>query len=215
MISNSMRMSDRRGDHLNNDIKVSSRLKIGTTGHRDVEVTVGLSSSLEKAIKGLIKDHPSREIIVLSPLAEGADRIIYHTIMKVRKNASLHALLPLEVKEYTKDFKTVPSKEEFLELLEQSYKIDIITTRKNTLKGEMIDRYEYDPGDLREISYEACGHLMVDMCDVLIAIWDGKKARGKGGTGEVVGHARKKGTPIIWIHSNDHQEVRYENFQGK
>jgi len=53
----------------------------------------------------------------------------------------------------------------------------------------------------REGAYQAAGERVVEMCDVLIALWDGQKGRGKGGTGEIVAYARKKSLPLVWIHA--------------
>jgi hypothetical protein len=51
----------------------------------------------------------------------------------------------------------------------------------------------------REESYIAAGNYILDRCDVLIAIWDGQVAKGKGGTGEIVHIARERGLPLAWI----------------
>ena len=47
-------------------------------------------------------------------------------------------------------------------------------------------------------SYAA--HAIVERCDLLIAVWDGQRAVGKGGTGDVVAYAKKLGVDIrvIW-----------------
>lgn len=49
-------------------------------------------------------------------------------------------------------------------------------------------------------SHMAASKLMVDDVDELYAVWDGKPARGYGGTGDVVAHARERGIPVhvIW-----------------
>jgi len=46
----------------------------------------------------------------------------------------------------------------------------------------------------------AASKLMVDEADELYAVWDGKPARGYGGTADVVAYAREHGTPVrvIW-----------------
>jgi hypothetical protein len=40
----------------------------------------------------------------------------------------------------------------------------------------------------------------VDRSDVLLAVWDGRPARGFGGTGDVVAYARRRGVPVevVW-----------------
>ena len=52
----------------------------------------------------------------------------------------------------------------------------------------------------------------VDGSDVLIAVWDGEPARGRGGTAEVVAYARSLGKPVVLIDSNT-LEVTRENLQ--
>jgi hypothetical protein len=41
---------------------------------------------------------------------------------------------------------------------------------------------------------------MIEQADELFAVWDGKPARGYGGTADVVDAARKRGLPVtvIW-----------------
>jgi hypothetical protein len=44
-------------------------------------------------------------------------------------------------------------------------------------------------GEAREDAYARAGHAIVDASDVLVALWDGKPARGRGGTAEIVQYA--------------------------
>ena len=52
-----------------------------------------------------------------------------------------------------------------------------------------------------EEAFLAAGHAMVDRCDHLFAVWDGRPARGLGGTADVVSYARSRGRPItvLWV----------------
>jgi hypothetical protein len=49
-------------------------------------------------------------------------------------------------------------------------------------------------------SYMTASRLMIDAADELYAVWDGRPARGYGGTADVVAYARKHGKPVrvIW-----------------
>ena len=38
---------------------------------------------------------------------------------------------------------------------------------------------------------------MVDRSERLVAVWDGKPARGIGGTADIVSYARQKGVPVV------------------
>ena len=49
-------------------------------------------------------------------------------------------------------------------------------------------------------AYMDAGRRIVDMCDELLAVWDGFPADGLGGTGDVVAYARRAGKPVrvVW-----------------
>jgi len=48
-------------------------------------------------------------------------------------------------------------------------------------------------------AYEAAGWVVLDQCDLLIAIWDGKAPRGLGGTGQIVHEALRRGIPTVSV----------------
>jgi hypothetical protein len=52
---------------------------------------------------------------------------------------------------------------------------------------------------------------IVDAADVLLVVWDGKPESGLGGTAQLVGFARARRLPIIWIHK-DTCAVQREHF---
>ena len=54
----------------------------------------------------------------------------------------------------------------------------------------------------RPAGYVAAGQYMLAHCDLLIALWDGKPARGAGGTADVVAQARQLCLPIAWIYTH-------------
>lgn len=55
-------------------------------------------------------------LTILSPLAEGADRLVVREVLKF-PGAVLEVVLPLEKDDYVRDFETKESKEEFEMLL--------------------------------------------------------------------------------------------------
>ena len=48
-------------------------------------------------------------------------------------------------------------------------------------------------------AYVPLARVLVEQADLLVAVWDGERARGVGGTAEVVQHARRDAVPIIRI----------------
>lgn len=52
-----------------------------------------------------------------------------------------------------------------------------------------------------EAAYLAAGQAVVDRCDHVFAVWDGRPARGLGGTADIVAYARALGRPttVLWV----------------
>lgn len=154
------------------------RLRIGVTGHRRLEDEEALAQQVRRVlrrIRELVPEPPHAQVLltVVSPLAEGADRLIAEEVLKI-ENADLVAPLPLPREEYIQDFESAESKREFEGLLSQA--------------KEVVD---LDRSGSGEGAYERVGKYVVDHCDVLVAIWDGKESRGRGGTANIIEYARQ------------------------
>lgn len=65
---------------------------------------------------------------VLSPLAEGADRLVAREVLKV-PGAVMEVILPLEKTDYMRDFETDESKAEFEALLSQARTVRQLPSR--------------------------------------------------------------------------------------
>lgn len=183
------------------------RLRIGVTGHRQLTDAKELAARIEEAldihVPGLL-DSALREQIrsstrtplafaVLTPLAEGADRLVAETILK-RPDARVEVVLPLTVEDYLEDFQTAASRAEFKRLLALARRP--ISLRETPLEAD------FAPGELAEArkeAYEDVGRYVVRHCDVLIALWDREEARGRGGTAEIVRYARSIDRPVVII----------------
>ena len=144
-------------------------LRIGVTGHRSFadhdQVAESVTSVLDRLLEG------GADPVVVTSLAEGADRFVAE--MVVSRSGSLEVILPLEVADYERDFGTESSRSEFTGLLAWASTVSIVDP----------------PDETREGAYEAAGHAMVQRSDVVIALWDGTPARGRGGTAEIIQYA--------------------------
>lgn len=179
---------------------------VGVTGHRRLLDTESIHSGVDRALNKINEVFPGESLIILSPLAEGADRLVVHRAMEMF-NVQLVVPLPLAVNEYMLDFNTESSRNEFAHLLGQANQVLEIPASKN-----------------REDSYLAAGLYVLDNSDVLIALWDGQPAHGPGGTGQIVAKARDRLMPIAWVFAGrdysqsdaafrrKHGEVTFENF---
>jgi hypothetical protein len=68
-----------------------------------------------------------------------------------------------------------------------------------------------------EEAFLAAGHRVVELSDLLIAVWDGKVARGKGGTADIVGYARELGARLCFYGLpglHDEQKLLATEFLG-
>ena len=66
----------------------------------------------------------------------------------------------------------------------------------------------------REDGYLDCGIETVNGADVLIAVWDGEPARGKGGTADVVQYAESIGKPVMIIDADDRTSAQRRTGTG-
>jgi len=164
---------------------------VGFSGHRQIADPVGLGEAIAAAL-GDLRNRTHGEWLGLSSVAEGGDQLF---IARVRAlGMSWHAILPLPRAEFAKDFP--PAEWRTVEaILDGAEHVRVITENGT-----------------REDAYLDCGMATVDGADVLLAVWDGEPARGRGGTADVVAYARSLGRPLILIDSNT-LAVSRENLQ--
>ena len=176
------------------DGRIPFTFRIGVTGHRDLADPDALRAPIREAVRRLKEIVPvSPEDIVpvvISALAEGADRLVAEVVLRAQEDARLEVALPLPAEDYIEDFKTEDSKREFCCLLDQAS--DIRLTPDAPTRNE---------------AYERAGRYIVDRSDAVIAVWDGEPPRGQGGTAEIVGYAEEQGVPLAWVHTKDRPTV--------
>lgn len=148
-------------------------LTLGVTGHRDLvaaEIPV-IENRLRELFQQLAKRYRDTPLRLLTPLAEGGDRIA----ARVARECGIDLLvaLPMPPAEYEKDFADAASRRAFREFLEDATVVDVRAAR------EVVDGG-------RDQAYAQAGIYSSDHCQILIAIWDGKAAQLVGGTADVV-----------------------------
>jgi hypothetical protein len=143
-------------------------------------------------------------ISVVSALAEGADRMTALAVVarteagqwskKPDAEFVLDAPLPFAATTYLDDFKTEGSKAEFAALQKQARSV-LALPGERALPGDSKDQ-----ATLRENkSYEAVGLTVLNQSDILLAVWDGERAAGRGGTMDMLNFAVRSGIPIIHV----------------
>lgn len=156
--------------------------RIGVTGHRKLADAAAIEAGVDAALAAIEARFPQEPLRILSSLAEGADRLVARRVLS-RPGARLVAVLPLPRLDYMTDFESQQSREEFLALL-----------------GEAEAVIEMPATDSRTEAYERAGRYVVEHSDVLVAVWDGLPASGRGGTAEMVAWARGLGKTVcrVW-----------------
>lgn len=151
---------------------------VGFSGHRQINEPALIAQTIRDELERLRRSSAD-EWIALSSVAEGSDQLFVEQARAL--GLSWHAVLPLPSTEFAKDFSATEwSKVEML--LAKAEHVRVI-----------------NENGTREDAYLDCGIETVNGADVLLAVWDGDEARGKGGTGDVVAYARSLGKPVIVI----------------
>jgi hypothetical protein len=144
---------------------------IGVTGHQHLPEAARIH--VEQAITKLLCDQQG-PVIGLSSLADGADQIFADVLL--RGGGTLHAVIPCWGYASTFD---VAGRENYLRLLNAARSVTTLAYAKPS-----------------EQAYDAAGQYIVEHCDVLVAVWDGQPAVGRGGTADAVAHARRLGRDV-------------------
>ena len=174
------------------------RLRVGVTGHRPNRMPEAQwernKSDLAEAMAKIEEMHRGRGRILLSGLAEGADRMA--AFVALGRGWRLGAILAFHRTRFEEDFPNPFAIGEFRALLAASDTVEE--------PGRSAHR-----GKPPEDGYHAVGQRLLEQSHVLIAVWDGEGSRGKGGTVDVMEEARARGIPVVWVHASKPQRPRW------
>lgn len=154
-------------------------MKVGITGHQD---RAGIQWPWVREILRSKLTEIGTIDRALSSLAAGSDQVFAEVAVDL--GIPLTAVVPLE--NYDRFFKG-ESLTKYRRLLAQS------------------DPHLLFGGDDAERAFLEAGIYIANECDLLFAVWDGEKAEGIGGTGDIVTYAQKHLKPVI------HLEPRSQN----
>jgi hypothetical protein len=173
-------------------------LSVGVTGHR----ADALSPDSIEALQGRIRDilrliarsgralckrerdcfgDQAPRLRFVSPIADGADQIAAEVALEL--GWELQVIVPFGRDAYRASLANHGARERF-----------------DTLLAKAACVLELPGDQRRELdAYVMTGRATVAHCDILIAVWDGRPPRGRGGTGEVVQIALTHGTAIVHV----------------
>lgn len=149
--------------------------RVGVTGHQRLDDAASwpwVESALRQQLVEMV--HP---LVGVTSLAVGADQLFARLVLE--QKGRIHAVLPFADIERSFSPADIPG---YRKLLSQSI-VEVLDT----------------PGT-DEDAYFAAGQRVVELSEILLAVWDGKPSKGKGGTADVVAHAISLGLPLIQIN---------------
>ena len=151
-------------------------MKVGITGHQDLgsEETISwLSDTLESIVKQYGID------LGITSLAIGADQL-YTEILK-KRHIRYIAIIPSE--EYEKTFTDRNKLDKYIALLQGASDTIKLPFEKPT-----------------ETAFYEAGKQVVNLSEIVIAIWNGLPAKGLGGTGDIVKDALSIEKPVVHLN---------------
>lgn len=160
--------------------------KIGITGHQNIgteQVLNWVRAEIENSIRLASCTHG------YTCLAIGADQL-FAEVLKAH-SISFTAIIPCF--QY-----------------DQAFLSDVTVQRYKELRADASNTILLDFGEPSAKAFYAAGKRVTDEADLLIAVWDGKPAKGLGGTADVVHYAQKKGKLIVHINTLDLYVTKYQ-----
>jgi hypothetical protein len=172
---------------LANESKAPVHVRVGVTGHRVLTDIGRIVSGVRRAIETIQRAYADPPLTVVSSLAEGADRIVVEEVLRT-PGACLVVALPFSLHQYTRDFgpSESPSRAQFDNLLGLAGEIHVVAPVASRAEG-----------------YALAGEYVLEHCDVLLAVWDGRPSQGRGGTAEIVQRARTLGKPLVIVRAGN------------
>jgi hypothetical protein len=164
--------------------RTPTHVSVGVTGHRALADRDRLEAGVDAALARIERAFPALALEVVSSIAEGADLLVAERALR-HPGARLVVVLPFEQDRYLADFSPA-ARAEFVRMLARAHEVVTLPPART-------------PAD----AYAAAGRYVLSQSDVLLAVWDGKNAQGKGGTGEIVTRARRHQLPIARVHAGN------------
>jgi hypothetical protein len=165
----------------------------GVSGHRDLVRTdlPELRKQLQIVFERFRSAYPNASFELLSPLAEGADRMAAEVALA--SGIKLAVPMPMTQTDYERDFTQAQSLSEFRRLLATA-------SSQWELSGDQPNQSLLSDSNRRTQRYAAVGDFIARASHVLILLWDGRDNQKVGGT--------------AWVKKRREHWVRLAEMQG-
>jgi hypothetical protein len=170
-----------------------STLHIGASGHQQIggEATIEfVSRQLRELLTTFQRQahEQGQKIIAHSALAIGTDRLFAKTALGL--GIPVELMIPCSY--YEDIYDSIEVREEYHYLLDRCQQVHKLPFQACS-----------------EDAYLAAGHWIVDHSDLVMLVWNGYPAGGKGGTADIATYARLVRCPFIHIHTRLHIVKQY------
>ena len=151
-------------------------MRIGITGHRGLPVDT--ERSVTAAVREAVSACPATGLVGVSCIADGPDTWFARAVLE--HGGSLEIVVPAA-----------------------NYRASLPDWH-HAVYDDLVRRasevHETGLPDSDPHAYMFGSEVLVGMVDELLAVWDGRPARGHGGTADVVTYARRTGVPVrvLW-----------------
>jgi hypothetical protein len=162
-------------------------MMIGVTGHR-VLPNHATWNWLSTQLKGFLQEL-GQPIMGVTSLAIGADQLFAEVLLEIR--AEIFAVIPFTG--YERTFENETDLRNYLRFMNSASRIEILT-----------------PSASDEQAYLRAGERVVDVSELLVAIWNGEEARGLGGTKDIVDYAMFLDKPLVQFNPITREIIRRE-----
>jgi len=156
-------------------------MKVGITGHQNLG-EVETVAWVEKNLKDVVLKYNVHR--GFTSLAIGADQLFAQILRD--EDIPYTAILPC--REIEKTFHTPAHLENYRRLLKHAAAVETL-----------------DFIDPAEIAFFEAGKRVVDLADLVIAVWNGQPAKGLGGTGDAVKYALDQKKRVVHINPINQQ----------
>ena len=155
-------------------------LAIGFTGHRTLSDEAMCRTAIRKALSDWKAMAPG-VVYGVSSTAAGGDLLFAETCIDL--GLPVRIFLPSPKEQFRNDFDD-STWERAERVLAKALSVDVMGVSEGAAQR-----------------YYECGIETIQQSQLLVALWDGNRARGMGGTADMVYFAADQGRPVVWINS--------------
>lgn len=160
---------------------------VGITGHRDIDAAdiPELMRKIAEIFEERLSAYRRTPLLLLSPLATGADRIAARVAMSPRFRIPIIVPLPIEREEYRRDFNP-EEVVEFDAMMEDAFCAFFVGYAPGNDATRVANDHE-----ARNLQYAQVGSYIARQSQLLIALWNGVESDAVGGTAQIIKFKRE------------------------